>query len=143
MTEAATAPPPLPDDAPPELRDFLECSIDQVDLDFADRSWIPKPPHVPDSLIPSVTVDPDWTPTRAKVNVGYGFLAIHLAVEIEDGRLHAHTARLPFGIGHEITDGIHEWIRTFNATLDSHGKQLDRMDVTHDTVTVTKRSRPS
>lgn len=133
---------PLPDGAPEALREFVACSTDRVELDMHDRAWLPKPPHVPDALVPTVTIDDDWTPERATVAVHFGPIVIHLRVEIVDGELRVHTGRMPFGIGHEITDGIHAWVDAVNATLAANGKALGGLDVSDNTITITKLDRP-
>lgn len=139
VTEIAT-PPPLPDDAPPALRRFVACDVDRVELDMTDRAWLPTPPHVPDSLIPNVTIEDDWTPSRASLAVHFGPLTIHIDVKIvENGKLRLHLGRLPFGIGHGISDAMHDWVDALNTTLEANGKAIDELDVTDNTVVITKR----
>lgn len=133
---AAPEPAKLPGNAPTALGNFVGCTIDSVDLDLADVGWLPKPEAAPDFLTPSASVEDGWTPQRATIRIGYGdFMSLSIPASIVDGRLSVDSSNLGFGIGDEVT----RWVDAFNATLATHDKQLDRLDVRGDTLTLTKR----
>jgi hypothetical protein len=74
----------LPKAAPEVLREFVACRTTSVKLDVDSLGWIPRPPGMPDSMIPKVTVRDGSTSTTATLKVGFGeFFSMDLPVSID------------------------------------------------------------
>jgi len=134
---ADPVPPKLPNKAPQALKDFVACTRDDVELDPTDAGWIPKPKDLPDSLTPSVEVEPGAMPNTASVSVGYGFVSLTLPVSVVDGHLQVDASNL--GVIDGLPQDIGDWVRQFNDVLDANGKRLDGLTIRNGRIVLHKR----
>lgn len=44
----------LDGDVPKQVRDFVVCNTDRVELDLNDSSWLPRPQGVPEGMAPDL-----------------------------------------------------------------------------------------
>lgn len=109
----------LPKGAPPALRSFVRCEVDEARLDLSDAAWLNGIPLIsgatttaragssPNSA--SITFDAEWTP------------AFDLEVSIVDGEL---VASVPGNVGVAANGPIKDWTDALNQTLKDNNKQL-------------------
>ena len=125
-------PPKLPSGAPKELKNFLACKILEVDLDPANATWLPKPELVPDGV--DATITPTATGANAlSVTVGWGFVSITLPVSLSNGELQVDAGNMP-GSG-----AVNDWVKSFNDSLKSNGKELSGLEIKNGKIHLTKR----
>mgnify|MGYP001819520851 CR=1 FL=1 len=122
MTDSPSfPPPPLPADAPDDLKQFVAGRVDEVYLDPERVHWIPKPlPFVPDALMPSVKVSNGGPPNAVTLTIGWSVLfRLKLRASIVEGKL-----RIAGGgpLHHHIDD----WVGQFNESLGTD-RHLDTL----------------
>ncbi|TPW16178.1 MAG: hypothetical protein FD127_271, partial [Acidimicrobiaceae bacterium] len=129
-------PPKLPDNAPQEVKDFIACTRLVAELDLAQVGWLPRPPGVPEAMAPTAEAASTGT-NSAEVKVGWGFVSLTLPVSVTAGQLAVDTTNIPTMGG--MKSGIDNWVKRFNDTLKSNGKELAGLEVLNGKVRLTKR----
>lgn len=133
---APVRPPKLPDAAPQDLRDFVSCKRLDVVLRLDQLGWLPRPPLIPESMKPTVTLTPGSTPNSAEASIGWDILSLTLPVSIGNGQLHVDTTNVPDLEG--MRSGIDTWVKRFNDSLAANGKRLDGLQIKGQEVRLTK-----
>ncbi|MEK7424759.1 MAG: hypothetical protein AAB131_13085 [Actinomycetota bacterium] len=129
-------PPKLPDNAPQEVKDFIACTRLVAELDLAQLGWLPRPPGVPEAMVPTAEAASTGT-NSAGIKVGWGFVSLTLPVSVAAGQLAVDTTDIPTMGG--MKSGIDNWVKRFNDTLKSNGKELAGLEVLNGKVRLTKR----
>src|ERR1700690_3615080 len=100
-------PPKLPEGAPKELVDFVECTGASVTLG-GKIPWLPLPDWAPE---PDVTIKPGATPGSATISIDLKLQTIELPASVDaNGELSIDTTSMPFG-----KDTVDQWVHDLNA----------------------------
>jgi hypothetical protein len=130
--------PKVPKAAPKEVKEFLSCKTDSLDLDPAKGDWVPAIPGIgkPDVKIEKGAKEGTATVTLSKGGE-YVKLEIKLDVSIKDGHLQVDTT------SDLVKAGIDEWVNNFNAWLDEKKRKLKDITVKDGKATITKEALPA
>jgi hypothetical protein len=135
-------PPPLPADLPDELRAFVGCHLERVELRGGRAPWIPVPPVLKKTvgwfLRPSARIDPQPEPGTATVAVKWAIVSLELQAEVVDGRLALTADGDRSGLLDEVYEGVDEWVGGLNDWLAHNGYRLAPLVVTPDRIALRK-----
>ncbi|MGI9641829.1 MAG: hypothetical protein ACR2N9_03505 [Acidimicrobiia bacterium] len=128
MTGSPTPRPPLPADAPDELKEFIAGRVDELSLEPDRAHWIPKPlPFIPDAIMPAVKVRNGGPPNTVAVAVGWSVLfRFKLRASIVRGKLHVRG-------GGPLHHHIEDWVAQFNESLGTD-RRLHTLEVVDNSV---------
>ena len=136
-------PPPrirLGDEVPAAIRDFVSCTTDEVILDAADTSWVPKPPQLgewaPD---PTITFTEGSAPDSGTVGIDFPVAPeATFDVAVVDGQLQVDLSGLG-PLGDMVGDRIQDFVDDLNAQLADNGKEFGPTSFAGGRLTATKR----
>jgi hypothetical protein len=136
------APPPLPADLPPDLRAFVDCHIEQVELRGGRAPWIPVPSILRRTvgwfLRPSARITAMPEPGTATIAVKWAIVGLDLHAGVNDGRLALSADGDRSGLLDEVYDGVADWVQGLNDWLAQNGHQLAPLDVASDRIVLHK-----
>jgi hypothetical protein len=127
-------PPKLPDDAPQDVKDFVDCKSDSITLDPTKKGFLPEIPVIG---APNVKFEKGAKAGTAKVSLtkAGGLLDASFTVGVKDGHLDADTT----GVKPEfVKDGIDNWVKKYNDWLDAKKRKLQDITVKDGKATITK-----
>ena len=113
----------LPDDTPKDLRDFVRCDRDWVDIESGEIDWVPN--------LGTLTLGFEPGPDGSITISVFGQT---IPISIVNGQLVADTSNL-FMFEKEIQ----EWVADFNADLRTCGRQLSDISIRAGTLHITKQ----
>ena len=126
-------PPPLPEDLPADLRAFIDCTLDRVELLGGKAAWIPVPPVIKGTvgrfLKPSATIEPLPEPGTARVGVKWAVVGLQLVASVQDGRLKLAAHGRQSGLLAEVYAGVDGWVGNLNDWLAANGYRLGPPEV--------------
>ena len=136
------APPPLPTDLPKDLRAFVDCHLDRVELRGGNAPWIPVPSVLKKTigwfLRPSARIEPLPAPGTARVAVKWAIVNLELRAEVVTGRLTLTAGGDRSGLLDEVYQGVDGWVGSLNDWLAHNGYELAPLDVTADRIALRK-----
>ena len=142
MTEG---PPPLPDDLPPDLRAFVDCRLDRVELQGGKAAWIPIPPILKHTvglfLRPSARIEPQLVPGTARVGVRWALVGLDLVASVADGRLVLAPDGNRAAMLDDVYAGVDGWVQSLNDWIAANGYQLAPLDVAPGRIALRKQPR--
>jgi hypothetical protein len=128
---SAAAPPPLPDDLPTDLRAFVECRSDWVELRDGRAAWIPVPPVLKHTIglfvRPSATIRPAADGT-VDLRVRWALVTLELEGSVVGGRLQLVPTSNGSGLLDEVYAGVDSWVQRLNDWLAHNGYRLGPLD---------------
>jgi hypothetical protein len=127
-------PPKLPDDAPQDVKDFVDCKADSITLDPTKKGFLPEIPVIG---APNVKIEKGAKAGTAKVSLtkAGGLLDTSFTVGVKDGHLDADTT----GVKPEfVKDEIDKWVKKYNDWLDAKKRKLQDVTVKDGKATITK-----
>ncbi len=127
-------PPKLPDDAPQDVKDFVDCKGDSVTLDPTKKGFLPEIPVIG---APNVKIEKGAKAGTAKISLSKagGLLDTSFTVGVKDGHLDADTT----GVKPEfVKDEIDKWVKKYNDWLDAKKRKLQDVTVKDGKATITK-----
>jgi hypothetical protein len=126
-------PPPLPDNLPADLRAFVDCRLDRVELKGGKAPWIPVPPVLKHTvglfLRPSATIEPRSAPGTARVGVKWALVGLDLVASVADGRLVLAPDGNRTGMLDDVYAGVDAWVQSLNDWIAVNGYRLAPLDV--------------
>jgi hypothetical protein len=126
-------PPPLPADLPADLRAFIDCKLDRVELHGGKAAWIPVPPVIKGTvgrfLKPSATIEPLPEAGTARVGVKWAVVGLQMVASVQDGRLALAADGRQSGLLAEVYAGVDGWVGNLNDWLATNGYRLGPPDV--------------
>ncbi len=127
----------LPKKAPKALKDFVACTVDTLELDPADTSWVPTPKELGKAGSPSVTIEPGAEPGATRVTASWlgGVASVSLDISVVDGQL---TVRANGALGEALQGEIDEWARSLNDAVREAGKQFESVTIVGGKARITK-----
>jgi hypothetical protein len=135
-------PPPLPADLPPDLRAFVECRLDQVELRGGRAPWIPVPSVLKKTvgwfMRPSARIAPGPASGTATVAVKWAVVSLELQADVVQGRLALTADGDRRGLLDEVYEGVDGWVGGLNDWLAHNGYQLAPLDVASDRIALRK-----
>jgi hypothetical protein len=123
----------LPKGTPKELRDFVRCRSNSVDIKSGDLDWLPNMP----TLTLSFEKGAKGSIVVRVVGLG-GMIDMKIPVSIKDGRLVADTSNVTVP-----GDAADEWVNDFNADLQTNGMQLAGATLKDGKLHLTKKKIPA
>jgi hypothetical protein len=123
----------LPKGTPKELRDFVRCRSNSVDIKSGDLDWLPNMP----TLTLSFEKGAKGSIVVRVVGLG-GMIDMKIPVSIKDGRLVADTSNV-----NVPGDAAAEWVNDFNADLQTNGMQLGGATLKDGKLHLTKKKIPA
>jgi len=123
----------LPKGTPKELRDFVRCRSNSVDIKSGDLDWLPNMP----TLTLSFEKGAKGSIVVRVVGLG-GMIDMKIPVSIKDGRLVADTSNVTVP-----GDAADEWVNDFNADLQANGMQLAGATLKDGKLHLTKKKIPA
>ncbi len=137
----ASEPPGLPAEAPPWLRDFVECRAVTLRLEAGRAPWIPSPPVVGRFAgKPSARFHATTAPGRIRITLSWFLASLDITVWVRDGLLEVDTSRVPAML--RMREPIENWVRELNAHVAHNGYRLGELHLDGDVVTGTKVRAP-
>ena len=134
-------PPQLPDTAPLDLREFIECRRDSVTITGGELTWLPLPPEVMEyAPTPTLGLEPGASAGTGTISIGLGFATLTLPVSIVDGELHMDTSGVSAIPG--AKEAIDTWLKELNDWLKKSGKRFKQTSIRNGSVTLTKEPIP-
>jgi hypothetical protein len=129
----SVGPPELPSYLPADLKAFVECRADRVELQGGKAPWIPVPPVLKNTVglfvKPKAVIEPDTEPGTARVGVRWALVSITFQAKVQDGRLVLDARGLRGGMLNDVADGMDDWADQLNGWLAANGYQLGPADV--------------
>ena len=126
-------PPPLPDDLPADLRSFVDCQLDRVELRGGKAAWIPVPPVIKGTvgrfLKPSATIAPLPKAGTARIGVKWAVVGLQMVASVQDGRLRLAADGRQSGLLAEVYAGVDGWVGNLNDWLATNGYRLGPLEV--------------
>ena len=136
-------PPPrirLGDEVPAPIRDFVSCTSDEVVLDSADSSWVPKPPQLGEwAPSPDITFTEGSAPDSGTVGVDFPMAPeATFDVAVVDGQLTVDLSGLG-PLADMVGGSIQRFVDDLNAQLADNGKEFGPTSFADGKLTATKR----
>jgi hypothetical protein len=130
----SVGPPELPSYLPADLRAFVECRADRVELKGGSAAWIPVPPVLKNTvglfLKPKAVIEPDAdSPGAARVSVRWALVSMTFRASVVDGRLVLDADGIRGGMLDEVASGMDHWADQLNGWLAANGYRLGAPDV--------------
>jgi hypothetical protein len=129
----SSGPPQLPSYLPADLRAFVECRADRVELHGGKAPWIPVPAvlkHTVGLFVkPSAEIEPAATPGSAHVAVRWALVNLAFTASVVDGRLVLDAGDMRGGMLDDVAKGMDEWADQLNGWLAAGGYRLGSPDV--------------
>jgi hypothetical protein len=127
-------PPALPSYLPADLRAFVECRADRVELEGGAAPWIPVPPVLKKTvglfLKPKAQIEPQTgTPGAARVGVRWALVSMTFVASVVDGRLVLDPDGLRGGMLDDVAKGMDDWANQLNDWLAANGYRLGSPDI--------------
>ena len=126
-------PPALPSYLPADLRAFVECRADRVELEGGNAAWIPVPPVLKHTvglfLKPKAQIEPDDAPGTARVSVRWALVSMSFRASVEDGRLVLDPGAMQGGMLDDVAKGMGDWADQLNGWLAANGYRLGQPDI--------------
>lgn len=127
-------PPQLPSYLPADLRAFVECRADRVELEGGKADWIPVPPVLKNTVglfvKPKAVIEPDAkAPGAARVGVRWALVSMTFRASVVDGRLVLDADGMRGGLLDEVASGMDDWAEQLNGWLAANGYRLGPPDV--------------
>ena len=126
-------PPALPSYLPPDLRAFVECRADRVELQDGNAAWIPVPPVLKKTvglfLKPKAQIDPDEEAGVARVGVRWALVSMSFRASVVDGRLVLDPGGMRGGMLDDVAKGMGDWADELNGWLAVNGYRLGPPDI--------------
>ena len=127
-------PPQLPSYLPADLRTFVECRADRVELEGGKADWIPVPPVLKNTVglfvKPRAVIEPDGDePGAARVGVRWALVSMTFRASVVDGRLVLDAGGMKGGVLDEVASGMDAWAEQLNGWLAANGYRLAPPDV--------------
>jgi hypothetical protein len=127
-------PPQLPSYLPADLRAFVECRLDRVELEGGAAPWIPVPPVLKKTVglfvKPKAVIEPDASqPGAARVGVRWALVSMTFRASVVDGRLVLDADGMRGGLLDGVASGMHDWADQLNGWLADNGYRLAAPDV--------------
>ena len=133
---APAKPPPLPDGTPKDIRDFVSCTSDKLELKPGKINWLP----VPISPTASFEQPANETNTvRVKLAVGE-FVSATVPISITDGEMSVDTSAWPDLLAGK--EGVDAWVRDLNGSFKGNGKRFGKPTVKDGKLTLAKEKIP-
>jgi hypothetical protein len=123
----------LPKGTPKDLRDFIRCRSNSVDIKSGDLDWLPNMP----TLTLSFEKGAKGSIVVRVVGLG-GMIDMKIPVSIKDGRLVADTSKV-----NVPGDAAAEWVNDFNTDLQANGMQLAGATLKDGKLHITKKKVPA
>ena len=139
-------PPSLPSYLPSDLRAFVECRADRVELAGGNAAWIPVPPVLKNTvglfLKPKARIEPDGEPGVARVGVRWALVSMSFRASVEDGRLVLDPGEMRGGMLDDVAKGMGDWADQLNGWLAANGYQLGAPDIAPNRIALRKEPLP-
>lgn len=136
-------PPPLPSDLPADLRAFVDCHTDRVELRGGKAAWIPVPPVLKKTIglflrRPSAKITPLAEAGTALVGVKWALVGLDLRATVVEGRLVLTADGRRSGMLAEVYAEVDSWVGNLNDWLAKNGHRLAPLDVAPDRIALRK-----
>ena len=135
-------PPALPSYLPSDLRAFVECRADRVELAGGNAAWIPVPPVLKKTvglfLKPKARIEPDGEPGVARVGVRWALVSMSVRASVEDGRLVLDPGATQGGMLDDVAKGMGDWADQLNGWLAANGYRLGAPDIAPNRIALRK-----
>ena len=134
---APAKPPSLPEGTPKDVRDFVSCTSDKLELKPGKIDWLPVP------ISPTASFEqPAGATDKVNVKLTVGeFVSATVPISVTDGELHVDTSAWPDLLPGK--EGVDAWVRDLNGSFKGNGKRLGKPIVKDGKLTVAKEKIPA
>jgi hypothetical protein len=129
-------PPRLPDDAPQDVKDFVDCKGDSLELRPGELKWLPVPDFAKAAGAPTATFEAGTAAGSIKVTLSWTIISLKVTVSVRDGKLDVDTTEIPEFTG--LGPKIKKWADDLNAWLAHNKKKLGAATLRDGKVTLSK-----
>lgn len=130
-------PPELPKGTPADIRDFVDCKANTLDLKPGKQPWIPKPPGIGDYMPdPEATFEAGAQPGTINIKLTLG-ATMTVPASVKGGKLELDTSGIPIpGLGAKTK----EWVDKLNESFEANGKKLGTPELKDGKISLTKEA---
>ncbi len=126
-------PPELPKDAPADVKDFIDCKGNAIELKPGKVTWLGLPggEFLPD---PEVSFKAGAQAGTVDITVTIG-TSMTIPASVKDGKLDLDTSNVPVG-----ADGVQSWVKKLNDWFEANGKKLGPVTLKDGKVSIAKEA---
>lgn len=130
-------PPELPKGTPADIRDFVDCKANTLELKPGKQAWMPKPQGIGEFMPdPEATFEAGAQPGTINIKLTLG-ATMTVPASVKGGKLELDTSGIPIpGLGAKTK----EWVDKLNESFEANGKKLGTPELKDGKISLTKEA---